>query len=80
MTYSKGDFQWKLAHKLCQQYDYIFLEDLSLTGMTRLWGRKMSDLAHACFVDILFQVSKKYGVTVHKIDGMLPRKHVYAEK
>ena len=68
VTNSREDFQWKLAHQLCGQYDYIFLEDLSLTGMTRLWGRKMSDLAHASFVDKLFQVSKKYGVTVHKID------------
>lgn len=65
---SREDFQWKLAHQLCKQYDYIFLEDLSLTGMTRLWGRKMSDLSHASFVDKLFQVSKKYRVTVHKID------------
>lgn len=68
VTNSRNDFQWKLAHQLCQQYDYIFLEDLSLTGMTRLWGRKMSDLAHASFVEKLFQVSKKYGTTVHKID------------
>ena len=68
VTNLRDDFQWKLAHQICQQYDYIFLEDLSLTGMTKLWGRKMSDLAHASFVDKLFQVSKKYGVTVHKVD------------
>lgn len=68
VTNSREDFQWKLAHQLCQQYDYIFIEDLSLTGMTKLWGRKMSDLSHASFVDKLFQISKKYGVTVHKID------------
>lgn len=72
VTNSRNDFQWKLAHELCIKYDYIFLEDLSLTGMTRLWGRKMSDLSHASFVEKLIQVSKKYGVKVHKIDRWYP--------
>ena len=64
----RTDFQWKLAHELCKQYDFIFLEDLSLQGMTKLWGRKMSDLAHYSFTQILGQAALKYGVTVHKID------------
>lgn len=72
VTNSRNDFQWKLAHELCRKYDYIFLETLSLTGMTRLWGRKMNDLSHAAFVEKLIQVSKKYGVTVHKIDRWYP--------
>lgn len=50
ITNKRNDFQWKLAHELCRRYDYIFIEDLSLLGMTRMWGRKMSDLAHAKFV------------------------------
>ena len=65
---SRKDFQWKLAHSLCRRYEYIFLEDLSLVGMTRLWGRKMHDLSHASFIDILCYVATKYGTTVHKID------------
>lgn len=65
---TRNDFQWKLAHDLCRNYDFIFLEDLSLSGMTRLWGRKMNDMAHGAFVEKLIQVAKKYGVTVHKID------------
>ena len=68
----RDDFQWKLSHSLCRKYDYIFLEDLSLVGMTRLWGRKMSDLAHAEFVNKLEYVAGKYGVTVHKIDRFFP--------
>ena len=67
-----SDFQWKLAHSLCKNYDYIFIEDLSLTGMTRLWGRKMSDLAHTEFVSKLEYIASKYGVTVHKIDRFYP--------
>lgn len=64
----RSDYQWKLAHELCKEYDYIFIEDLSLLGMTKLWGRKMHDIAHGSFVEILEQVASKYGCTVHKID------------
>lgn len=34
----RSDFQWKLAHELCKRYDYIFIEDLNIEGMKRLWG------------------------------------------
>ena len=68
----RADWQWKLAHELCRKYDRIFIEDLRLTGMTKLWGRKMSDLAHAEFVNKLEYVAGKYGVTVHKIDRFFP--------
>lgn len=72
VTNSRRDWQWKLAHELCRKYDNIFIEDLSLTGMSRRWGRKMSDLAHGEFVNILQQVADKYGCLVHKIDRFYP--------
>lgn len=72
ITNKRNDFQWKLAHVLCRRYDYIFIEDLSLSGMTRLWGRKMSDLGHYEFTEKLKYVASKYGVTVHKIDRFYP--------
>lgn len=68
----RSDFQWKLAHELCKRYDLICLEDLNLEGMTKRWGRKMSDLAHGDFVVKLEHVAKKYGVRVHKIDRFFP--------
>ena len=68
----RRDWQYKLAHQLCQNYDYIFLEDLILNGMKSLWGKKISDLSHASFVSILEHVATKYGVTVHKIDKWYP--------
>ena len=68
----RNAFQWQLAHQLCQQYDRIFIEDLQLTGMSALWGRKMDDLAHGEFVLKLQYVATKYGVTVHKIDCYYP--------
>ena len=68
----RSDFQWKLAHDLCRRFDTMFIEDLNLSGMTRLWGRKMNDLAHGQFVRILEQVAAKYGCTVHRIDKWFP--------
>ena len=69
---SRTDWQWKVAHQVCRAYDNIFVEDLNLTGMCRRWGRKMNDLAHGRFVDILGVVAAKYGCTVHKIDRFYP--------
>lgn len=68
----RSDFQWKLAHELCKQYDYIFIEDLNIEGMKRLWGKKISDLSHSSFINKLEHVASKHGVTVHKIDKWYP--------
>ena len=68
----RNDFLWKLAHKLCRQYDNIFIEDLQLRCMFAHWGRKMADLAHGEFVQKLQYIAGKYGVTVHKIDRYYP--------
>lgn len=68
----RNDYQWKLAHVLCKRYSHVFIEDLNLNGMTKLWGRKMNDLAHGAFVEKLQQVAIKYGVVVHKINRYFP--------
>lgn len=68
----RNEFQWQLAHHLCRRYDRIFIEDLQLAGMTALWGRKMSDLAHGEFITKLEYIASKYGVTVHKINRFYP--------
>jgi len=68
----RKDFQWKLAHELCSKYDTIFIEDLNLRGMTRLWGRKMSDLAHGQFINVLKHVAVKYGCVIHCINRFYP--------
>lgn len=68
----RDDFQWKLAHELCKVYDYIFLEDLNLRGMVKLWGRKVNDLAFGEFVLKLEYVASKYGCVVHKIGRFYP--------
>lgn len=68
----RSDFQWKLAHELCKQYDYIFIEDLNIEGMKHLWGKKIYDLSHSSFIDKLTYIASKYGVTIHKIDKWYP--------
>lgn len=69
---SRLDFHWKLAHALCREYDYIFIEDLNLNGMKKLWGRKVSDLAYGQFVGVLKQVAVKYRVIIHEIERYYP--------
>lgn len=68
----RGDFQWKLAHQLCRQYDFIYLETLNVEGMKRLWGNKISDLSHSMFIDKLKYIASKYDVVVHSIDKWYP--------
>lgn len=68
----RSDFQWKLAHQLCKQYDYIFIENLNIEGMKRLWGKKVLDLSHSYFIYKLMYVASKYEVTIHKIDKWYP--------
>ena len=63
----RDDFQWKLAEKLCGQYATICIEDLSLQGMTKLWGRKVSDLRFGEFVKKLQYMATKCGCTVIKV-------------
>jgi putative transposase len=72
VTNSRTDWQWKMAQQVCRAYDNIFVEDLVLDGMCRRWGRKMHDLAHGKFVEILEVVAAKYGCTVHRIDRFYP--------
>lgn len=64
----REDYQLKLAHEICRKYDYVFIEDLNIKGMSKRWGRKIGDLAHYSFTQKLEQTAQKYGVVVHKID------------
>ena len=72
ITNRRDNWQWLLAHDLCRRFDTICIEDLQLTGMTALWGRKMADLAHGKFVRKLEYLAGKYGVKVQKVDRFFP--------
>ncbi|MFP6196734.1 RNA-guided endonuclease InsQ/TnpB family protein [Helicobacter pylori] len=49
----RTDFFYKLALKLSRKYQSIFIEDLNMKAMQKLWGRKVSDIAFSEFVKIL---------------------------
>jgi putative transposase len=68
----RRDWFYKLAHQLCANYTTICIEDLNMKAMQKLWGRKVSDLAFAEFVQILEGVASKTGGRVVKIDRWLP--------
>jgi putative transposase len=72
ITNKRNDWQWKIAHQLCREYDNICIEDLELEGMKKLWGRKMEDLAHGNFVKKLEYLACRYGVNVLKVDRFFP--------
>jgi putative transposase len=68
----RRDHHFKLAHRLCDEYDTLYFEDLNLAGMKALWGRKVSDLGFAGFLSILEWVAFKRGKRVVKIDRWYP--------
>lgn len=64
VTDKRRDFHYQLAHHLCDCFDTMVFEDLNIAAMKRLWGRKVSDLAFAEFVNILTWVAFKRGKRV----------------
>lgn len=72
ITNQRRDWFWKLAHKLTDKYDELYFETLNLDGMKRLWGRKVSDLAFAEFLQILEWVASKKGKSVGFVGRWFP--------
>jgi putative transposase len=68
----RRDFHFKLAHRLCDEYDVMIFEDLNLEDMKALWGRKMSDLGFSQFMSILEWVALKRGKRVIRINRFTP--------
>ena len=72
IRHQRAAWHWNLARNLCTSYDVIFLEDLELRGMQRLWGRKISDLGHGNFLRILPHVASKTGATIGHVGRFFP--------
>jgi putative transposase len=68
----RKDFHYKLALELVLRYAFIFVENLNMKAMQRLWGRKISDLGHARFLNILAWQLHKHGSQGVKIDRFYP--------
>lgn len=67
LSNQRRDYFFKLANDLAKKYDNVFIEDLNLKDMAKLWGRKINDLAFNEFIRIL---STKTNVV--KIDKFYP--------
>jgi putative transposase len=63
---------FEMAIGLVREYDFLFFEDLTLEGMKKLWGRKISDLGFSDFMKILEFKANEHGKTLHKIDRFFP--------
>lgn len=72
ITQKREDWQWKTAWTLIRRYDTICLEDLNMEGMKRLWGRKVSDLAFAGFVDKMNHLAAKTDRNLVFVDRWCP--------
>lgn len=68
----RRDFFFKLAKELTQKFDYISIEDLNISAMSKLWGRKISDLAFSEFVRILESQGQKYFCEITKVGRFYP--------
>ncbi|MEA5582604.1 transposase [Nodularia harveyana UHCC-0300] len=68
----RRDWFWKLANQLTDKFDVLCFETLTLKGMQRLWGRKISDLAFGEFLQILEWVAKKKNKQVIFVDKWYP--------
>ncbi len=64
----RHDFHFKLAHRLCMEYETICLENLNIKGMQRFFGRKIGDLAFSDFVQILKYEATKFGTSIVEVD------------
>jgi len=72
IAWKRRDWFFKTAHEFCDGFDFIGIEDLSLKGMQKLWGRKVSDLAFGEFVEVLCYVCQKRGIVLGQVERYYP--------
>ena len=72
MANRRRDYHFKLARQLALEYAVIYLEDLGLKGMHKLWARKINDLGFAEFVGVLQHECAKSGSRLVIIDRYFP--------
>lgn len=61
-----------LSKRLLDNYDFIFIEDLNISAMQKLWGRKVSDIAWSQFVSMLTYKALERNKFVLKVDRFFP--------
>ncbi len=69
IAFKRADYQFKLAHKLCDMADTIYLEDCDFRIMAKgMLGKHTVDASFGSFRTILEYVGKKRDVFVGRID------------
>ena len=68
----RDNFHCQAAHRLVAEYALICLEDLNLKAMQKRFGRKISDLGFADFVNKLKYMAYRTGASVVEIDKFYP--------
>jgi putative transposase len=70
IAFKRKDYQFKLAHKLCDMADTIFVEDIDFRVMAKgFLGKHTIDAAFGQFRQILKYVGKKRNVFVGEVDS-----------
>lgn len=67
-----SDFHWKMAQRIVGQYALVALENLNLKAMQKRFGRKISDLGFADFVQKLKYLASRTGAKVVEVDKFYP--------
>ncbi|MEQ9236518.1 RNA-guided endonuclease InsQ/TnpB family protein [Coleofasciculus sp. E2-BRE-01] len=69
IAFKRKDYQYKLAHKLCNMAGTIFLEDIDFRTMAKgFLGKHTVDAGFGQFRDILDYVGKQRGVYIAEVD------------
>ncbi len=69
IAFKRKDYQFKLAHKLCDMADTIFIEDIDFRTMAKSFlGKHSLDAGFGQFRDLLKFVGKKRDVFVGEVD------------
>lgn len=68
----RKDFNHKLSRELVNEHDFIFIEDLNIKGMSKLYGKQVNDIAWAQFVSFMNYKAISSGKFVIKIDRFYP--------
>lgn len=68
----RKEFHWKTAQRIVGEYSLICIEDLNVKAIQRRFGKKISDLGFAEFVNKLKYVAERTGSKVIEINRFYP--------
>ena len=68
----RRDFAFKSTLELVRKYDVLVFEDLNISGMKKLWGRKVSDIAFASWLNTLQYRCLQFNKRLIKVDRYFP--------